>query len=153
MRSFLKLNQFIMNDYKLNEKDIIPPASPSPPSKAHTRRLFFFIFSILIFIRLQIGYNGFTNSSLVFSPLFNTPSYLQSLFIETPIIGGLTKQNKNKKKKEIFPDIEFDGSSLSLLGQRIYIQAGEFHPWRLPVTDLWRDILEKAKAGGINTIR
>lgn len=145
-----------MNDYNIIEKDVVLPTPPPTPSKAHTRRLFFFIFSILIFIRLQIGSTTFTNSSLVFSPLLNTPAYLKS-FLTKPstVIGELTQENnkKNKKKKEIFPDIEFDGSSLSLLGQRIYIQAGEFHPWRLPVTSLWRDILQKAHAGGINTIR
>lgn len=28
----------------------------------------------------------------------------------------------------------------------------QFHPWRLPVVDLWRDILQKAKASGNNAI-
>lgn len=31
--------------------------------------------------------------------------------------------------------------------------SGEFHFWRLPVPDLWRDILQKFKAAGFNTVR
>lgn len=48
--------------------------------------------------------------------------------------------------------VTWDPFSLSIFGQRLFILAGEFHPWRLPVPSLWRDILEKAKAGGLNTI-
>jgi beta-galactosidase GanA len=29
--------------------------------------------------------------------------------------------------------------------QRVFVYSGEFHPWRLPVPDLWRDILQKMK--------
>jgi hypothetical protein len=36
--------------------------------------------------------------------------------------------------------------------RRIFLQSGEMHPWRLPVSDLWRDICQKAKAAGLNTI-
>lgn len=68
--------------------------------------------------------------------------------------------------------------SSSVKGQRLFIYSGEvrlagslsppsaapeltssaharipqFHPWRLPVVDLWRDVLEKAKASGNNAI-
>jgi hypothetical protein len=48
--------------------------------------------------------------------------------------------------------VTWDPYSLSLLGQRIFIFAGEFHPFRLPVPSLWRDVLEKLKAGGLNTV-
>jgi beta-galactosidase len=30
--------------------------------------------------------------------------------------------------------------------------GGEFHPFRLPVPSLWRDVLEKMKAAGLNTV-
>ncbi|KAL1744295.1 glycoside hydrolase superfamily [Schizophyllum fasciatum] len=36
--------------------------------------------------------------------------------------------------------------------QRIFLQSGEMHPWRLPVPALWRDILQKAQAAGLNSI-
>jgi hypothetical protein len=48
--------------------------------------------------------------------------------------------------------VTWDPYSLSILGQRIFILSGEFHPFRLPVPSLWRDILEKLKAGGLNTV-
>ncbi len=31
-------------------------------------------------------------------------------------------------------------------------RSGEVHPWRLPVPSLWRDVLEKIKAAGMNGI-
>jgi len=33
-------------------------------------------------------------------------------------------------------------------GKRLFVFAGEMHYWRIPVPELWRDILEKAKATG-----
>ncbi|KAG9083717.1 hypothetical protein FS749_005813, partial [Ceratobasidium sp. UAMH 11750] len=42
----------------------------------------------------------------------------------------------------------FDQHSLMLDGKRIMAFSGEFHPWRLPSVPLWRDVLEKMKAGG-----
>lgn len=70
-------------------------------------------------------------------------------------------------------DVTWDKTSLSILGQRVFIQSGEFHPFRLPVRDLWwvelffatrgvarlmppccrRDVLQKMHAGGLNTVR
>ncbi|KAF8601289.1 hypothetical protein BDV93DRAFT_495966 [Ceratobasidium sp. AG-I] len=41
--------------------------------------------------------------------------------------------------------VTIDQHSLMLDGKRLMIYAGEFHPWRLPPTPLWRDILEKMK--------
>ncbi|EIW81147.1 glycoside hydrolase family 35 protein [Coniophora puteana RWD-64-598 SS2] len=49
-------------------------------------------------------------------------------------------------------DVQWDGYSLWLKGQRVFINSGEFHTFRLPVPDLWRDILHKFKAAGFNTI-
>ncbi|KAJ1029228.1 hypothetical protein NDA18_002575 [Ustilago nuda] len=49
--------------------------------------------------------------------------------------------------------IVFDKYSLALAGgqQRLFILAAEFHPWRLPVPSLWRDVIQKIKAAGFNT--
>jgi len=35
-------------------------------------------------------------------------------------------------------------------GKRTYIWSGEFHYYRLPSPDLWRDVLQKMKAAGFN---
>ncbi|CAE6542312.1 unnamed protein product [Rhizoctonia solani] len=48
--------------------------------------------------------------------------------------------------------VTFDQHSILLDGKRIMVFAGEFHPWRQPSVPLWRDILEKMKAGGYNAV-
>ncbi|CCX12140.1 glycoside hydrolase family 35 protein [Pyronema domesticum] len=48
--------------------------------------------------------------------------------------------------------VTWDKYSLSINGERLMIWSGEVHPWRLPVTGLWLDIMEKVKALGFNTI-
>ncbi|HSI16570.1 MAG TPA: beta-galactosidase [Sphingomonas sp.] len=51
-----------------------------------------------------------------------------------------------------FGRIAFDRYSLIIDGKRTIIWSGEFHPFRLPSPDLWRDILQKMKASGFNTV-
>ncbi|KIY43874.1 glycoside hydrolase family 35 protein [Fistulina hepatica ATCC 64428] len=48
--------------------------------------------------------------------------------------------------------IRYDNYSLIIKGQRIFLNSGEFHAWRLPVPSLWPDIMQKAKAAGLNAI-
>jgi beta-galactosidase GanA len=38
-------------------------------------------------------------------------------------------------------------------GKRVFIFGGEFHYQRLPVPELWLDVLEKFKANGLNAVR
>ncbi|KAJ7895550.1 glycoside hydrolase superfamily [Mycena olivaceomarginata] len=49
-------------------------------------------------------------------------------------------------------DVQWDSTSFIVKGQRVYGWSAEFHFWRLPVTDLWRDILQKLKAAGFNGV-
>lgn len=51
-----------------------------------------------------------------------------------------------------FGRVSFDARSLMIDGKRTIIWSGEFHPYRLPSPDLWRDILQKMKANGFNTV-
>ena len=46
----------------------------------------------------------------------------------------------------------WDERSLFVRGERIFFYSGEFHPWRLPVTDLWTDVFQKIKALGYNGV-
>ncbi|MCL2585422.1 MAG: beta-galactosidase, partial [Streptosporangiales bacterium] len=46
----------------------------------------------------------------------------------------------------------YDGSSMIIGGQRIYITAVEFDPWRTPSPSLWLDDLQKAKAEGYDAV-
>lgn len=48
--------------------------------------------------------------------------------------------------------ITWDARSLLIDGKRVYIWSGEFHPFRLPSPDLWRDALQKMKAVGYNAV-
>ncbi|KIO27852.1 glycoside hydrolase family 35 protein [Tulasnella calospora MUT 4182] len=48
--------------------------------------------------------------------------------------------------------VSWDKYSLTVNGQRIFVHGGEFHPFRLPVPDLWTDVFQKYKAAGLNTV-
>ncbi|MEH0167355.1 beta-galactosidase [Roseateles microcysteis] len=48
--------------------------------------------------------------------------------------------------------IAWDRYSLIIDGRREMIFAGEFHPFRLPSPSLWRDVLQKMKASGLNAV-
>ncbi|MCX2865080.1 beta-galactosidase [Paucibacter sp. PLA-PC-4] len=48
--------------------------------------------------------------------------------------------------------IAWDRYSLIIDGRREMIFGGEFHPFRLPSPSLWRDVLQKIKASGLNTV-
>ncbi|TFK27561.1 glycoside hydrolase family 35 protein [Coprinopsis marcescibilis] len=50
------------------------------------------------------------------------------------------------------PDVSFDNYTLFIKGQRVFLHSGEFHTFRLPVPSLWPDILQKAKAAGLNSL-
>jgi beta-galactosidase GanA len=48
--------------------------------------------------------------------------------------------------------IAYDRYSFSIDGQRVWLWSAEFHYFRLPNPDLWRDQLEKLKAAGFNSV-
>lgn len=48
--------------------------------------------------------------------------------------------------------VGWDRYSFFLNGSRVFLQSGEMHPWRLPVPALWKDVLQKFKAGGLNAV-
>ncbi|MFT7723227.1 MAG: beta-galactosidase [Roseateles sp.] len=48
--------------------------------------------------------------------------------------------------------IAWDRHSLIIDGRREMIFGGEFHPFRLPSPSLWRDVLQKMKASGLNAV-
>ncbi|MET1071694.1 MAG: beta-galactosidase [Umezawaea sp.] len=49
-------------------------------------------------------------------------------------------------------EVTYDQHSLMVDGRRILLWTGEFHYFRLPSPDLWRDVLEKVKAAGFNGV-
>ena len=48
--------------------------------------------------------------------------------------------------------VTWDSRSLMIDGRRAFVWSGEFHPFRLPSPSLWRDVLQKMKAIGFNTV-
>lgn len=48
--------------------------------------------------------------------------------------------------------ITWDRHSLMIDGRRVMIWSGEFQPFRLPSPSLWKDVLQKMKATGYNTV-
>ena len=48
--------------------------------------------------------------------------------------------------------VSYDASALLIGGQRVFITAGEFDPWRTPSPSLWLDDLQKMRADGYNAV-
>ncbi|KAL3483498.1 glycoside hydrolase superfamily [Aspergillus germanicus] len=48
--------------------------------------------------------------------------------------------------------VQWDHYSLIYNGERLFSFGGEFHPFRIPVPEIWVDIMEKIKASGMNTM-
>jgi beta-galactosidase GanA len=48
--------------------------------------------------------------------------------------------------------VTYDGYSWLVDGRRVYLWSGEFHYFRLPSPDLWRDVLTRMRAGGFNAV-
>ncbi|RDA85109.1 hypothetical protein CP532_2035 [Ophiocordyceps camponoti-leonardi (nom. inval.)] len=48
--------------------------------------------------------------------------------------------------------VTWDGQSLFIRGERVFIFSGEFHPFRLPVPSLYLDIFQKIRALGFNMV-
>lgn len=49
-------------------------------------------------------------------------------------------------------EVSFDAHSFKIDGERINIWSGEFHYWRLPDVNGWRDIFQKMRANGYNAV-
>ncbi|MFF2937555.1 beta-galactosidase [Streptomyces mirabilis] len=48
--------------------------------------------------------------------------------------------------------VTYDQYSVKIDGKPLYIWGAEIHYFRLPSPDAWRDVLQKIKAGGFNTV-
>lgn len=73
--------------------------------------------------------------------------------IAHPVLAQQARPTVNARAPvKTFGRVSFDGRSLMIDGRRQVIWASEFHPFRLPSPDLWRDVLQKMKASGFNTV-
>lgn len=48
--------------------------------------------------------------------------------------------------------VTWDEHSIFVRGERVLLYSGEFHPFRLPVPDLWLDVFQKIKALGYSGV-
>lgn len=48
--------------------------------------------------------------------------------------------------------VQWDHYSYIIRGQRTFLFGGEMHPFRIPVPELWEDVLQKMKAMGMNSL-
>lgn len=48
--------------------------------------------------------------------------------------------------------VQWDHYSYIVRGQRVFLFGGEMHPFRIPVPEVWEDILQKMKAMGMNAM-
>ncbi|KAI9826091.1 MAG: hypothetical protein M1832_000540 [Thelocarpon impressellum] len=63
------------------------------------------------------------------------------------------QERAGTKKNNGFTDlVEWDETSFFVRGERILLLSGEVHPFRLPVPDLWLDLLQKIKSLGFNAV-
>jgi hypothetical protein len=44
--------------------------------------------------------------------------------------------------------VEWDHYSILVNGKRFFVFAGEWHYWRIPVPEMWVDVMQKIKAAG-----
>src|SRR4051794_38699118 len=80
-----------------------------------------------------------------------------SMLIPLILIHALSSEAQNSSSWPIqnsgYTDVvQWDHYSWIVNGERIFIFGGEMHPFRLPVPEMWEDIMQKMKAGGMNTM-
>ncbi|EKG12060.1 Glycoside hydrolase family 35 [Macrophomina phaseolina MS6] len=68
------------------------------------------------------------------------------------LLGAVTSLVCAQRDNGYSDVVQWDENSLFINGERVYIYSGEFHYARLPVPELWRDIIQKYKANGLNTL-
>ncbi|KAK0636102.1 glycoside hydrolase superfamily [Bombardia bombarda] len=72
---------------------------------------------------------------------------LSSFENENPVSSAWPIQDNGLQKA-----IQWDHYSIVINGERLFLFGGEMHPFRLPVPELWEDILQKIKAMGMRMV-
>ncbi len=82
-----------------------------------------------------------------------TAGGMLAVVLATTAHGQVAKPTENLAAPvKTFGRVSYDARSLMIDGKRQVIWSAEFHPFRLPSPDLWRDVLQKLKASGFNTV-
>ena len=67
-------------------------------------------------------------------------------------LSSADAQRRAASRPDAMHRVTFDSHSLLIDDRRVFIWGGEMHPFRLPSPSLWRDVLQKMKASGYNTV-
>ncbi|PSL57253.1 beta-galactosidase-like protein [Saccharothrix carnea] len=70
---------------------------------------------------------------------------LGSLTATAPVVAAPVSDGKRH-------EVSYDRYSLTVDGERVMLWSGEFHYFRLPSPELWRDVLEKIRAAGFTGV-
>ncbi|KAF2766987.1 hypothetical protein EJ03DRAFT_390675 [Teratosphaeria nubilosa] len=73
-------------------------------------------------------------------------------FLRTLVLLLFAAFAANATNDDLSTAVEWDKYSLLVNGERVFIFSGEFHYERLPVPELWRDVLQKYKSNGLNAV-
>lgn len=76
---------------------------------------------------------------------------LQGLILQVACLLRAFAQPEPTLTDGLTSSVEYDQYSLIIDGKRLFMWSGEYHPWRIPVPELWQDIMQKIKAAGFNT--
>ncbi|MES2337208.1 MAG: beta-galactosidase [Pseudomonadota bacterium] len=78
---------------------------------------------------------------------------LAAAALASPAAAQVAKPTANLSAPvKTFGRVSYDARSLMIDGKRTIIWSSEMHAFRLPSPDLWRDVLQKMKASGFNTV-
>ncbi|PIG79393.1 hypothetical protein AARAC_007625 [Aspergillus arachidicola] len=70
----------------------------------------------------------------------------------SPVLSTITSTPRASKPASLQDIVTYDAGSLFVKGERIFMLAGEYAPFRHPVPSVWLDASEKVKALGFNAI-
>ncbi|MFE2185057.1 beta-galactosidase [Streptomyces sp. NPDC059455] len=77
---------------------------------------------------------------------------LAALLTVIPLTGPAAATPAQAKPRTQEHTVAYDQYSVKVDGEPLYIWGAEFHYFRLPSPDAWRDVLQKIKAGGFNAV-
>lgn len=89
----------------------------------------------------------------LFLVLFTWPlSQLSSATRLPALVSRVASAEPPRKSNNLTTSVQWDNYTLFIDNQRIFLNSGEFHTFRLPVPDLWLDIFQKMVAAGLNGV-
>lgn len=83
----------------------------------------------------------------------NSLSWLSVLASLTTSVPAVNAQNNSVGQWPLHDNglndvVQWDHYSFKVNGKRLFVFSGEIHYWRIPVPEIWEDLLEKIKAAG-----